>query len=206
MIPLNVPRLSVMLMTLLAAFAQASAAQAEGIEEKAAVCSACHGENGVPIDKVTPIIWGQMEGYIYLQLRDFKSGARANDLMQPVVADLTKDDLKALAAYFAAKPWPDLQQPSASKDVAAAALALNTSVGCTGCHLGEYQGDSTVPRLAGQQHEYMDKTIKEFRDRTRANNPGMSDLMLASPPDGLQAMSAYLAGLQILGSSGHGSR
>lgn len=203
---LNVPRLSVMLLTLLAAFAQAGAAQAEGIEEKAAVCSTCHGENGVPIDKVTPIIWGQMEGYIYLQLRDFKSGARANDLMQPVVADLTKDDLKALAAYFAAKPWPDLQQPSASKDVAAAAVALNTSVGCTGCHLGDYQGDSTVPRLAGQQHEYMDKTIKEFRDRTRANNPGMSDLMIASPPDGLQAMSAYLAGLQILGNSGHGSR
>ena len=204
--PLNIPRLSIMLMTLVAAVAQASAAQAEGIEEKAAVCSACHGENGVPIDNVTPIIWGQMEGYIYLQLRDFKSGARANDLMQPVVADLTKDDLKALAAYFAAKPWPDLQQPSASKDVAAAAVALNTSVGCTGCHLGDYQGDSTVPRLAGQQHEYMDKTINEFRDRSRANNPGMSDLMIASPPDGLKAMSAYLAGLQILGSTGHGSR
>jgi cytochrome c553 len=204
--PLNIPRLSIMLMTLVAAFVQASAAQAEAIEEKAAICSTCHGEKGVPIDKVTPIIWGQMEGYIYLQLRDFKSGARANDLMQAVVADLTKDDLKALAAYFAAKPWPDLQQPSASKDVAAAALALNTSVGCTGCHLGDYQGDSTVPRLAGQQHEYMDKTINEFRDRTRANNPGMSDLMIASPPDGLKAMSAYLAGLQILGSTGHGSR
>lgn len=202
----NSLRTSVMLMTLVAAFVQARAAQAEAIEEKAAVCSTCHGEKGVPIDKVTPIIWGQMEGYIYLQLRDFKSGARANDLMQAVVADLTKDDLKALAAYFAAKPWPDLQQPSASKDVAAAALALNTSVGCTGCHLGDYQGDSTVPRLAGQQHEYMDKTIKEFRARTRANNPGMSDLMIASPPDGLQAMSAYLAGLQILGSSGYGSR
>lgn len=202
----NSLRTSVMLMTLVAAFVQARAAQAEAIEEKAAVCSTCHGEKGVPIDKVTPIIWGQMEGYIYLQLRDFKSGARANDLMQAVVADLTKDDLKALAAYFAAKPWPDLQQPSASKDVAAAALALNTSVGCTGCHLGDYQGDSTVPRLAGQQHEYMDKTIKEFRARTRANNPGMSDLMIASPPDGLQAMSAYLAGLQILGNSGHGSR
>jgi cytochrome c553 len=147
-----------------------------------------------------------MEGYIYLQLRDFKSGARKNDTMQPVVADLTKDDLMALAAYFAAKPWPDLQQPSAPKDVATAAIGLNQSVGCTGCHLGEYQGDSTVPRLAGQQREYMDKTIKDFRDRSRGNNPGMSDLMNASPVDGLKAMSEYLAGLQILGGTGHGSR
>lgn len=197
---------SVFLTGVLAAASLASTAYADSIEEKAAVCSACHGEQGVPIDKVTPVIWGQMEGYIYLQLRDFKSGARKNDTMQPVVADLTKDDLKALAAYFAAKTWPDLQQPSAPKDVAAVAIGLNQSVGCTGCHLGEYQGDSTVPRLAGQQHEYMDKTIKDFRDRTRGNNPGMSDLMNASPVDGLKAISEYLAGLQILSGSGHGSR
>lgn len=197
---------SVFLTGVLAAASLASTAHADSIEEKAAVCSACHGEQGVPIDKVTPVIWGQMEGYIYLQLRDFKSGARKNDTMQPVVADLTKDDLKALAAYFAAKTWPDLQQPSAPKDVAAVAIGLNQSVGCTGCHLGEYQGDSTVPRLAGQQHEYMDKTIKDFRDRTRGNNPGMSDLMNASPVDGLKAISEYLAGLQILSGSGHGSR
>ena len=197
---------SVFLTGVLAAASLASTAYADSIEEKAAVCSACHGEQGVPIDKVTPVIWGQMEGYIYLQLRDFKSGARKNDTMQPVVADLTKDDLKALAAYFAAKTWPDLQQPSAPKDVAAVAIGLNQSVGCTGCHLGEYQGDSTVPRLAGQQREYMDKTIKDFRDRTRGNNPGMSDLMNASPVDGLKAISEYLAGLQILSGSGHGSR
>ncbi|MGE0053612.1 MAG: cytochrome c [Hyphomicrobium sp.] len=197
---------SVFLTALLAATSLVTTARADSIEEKAAVCSACHGEQGVPIDKVTPVIWGQMEGYIYLQLRDFKSGARKNDTMQPVVADLTKDDLMALAAYFAAKPWPDLQQPSAPKDVATAAIGLNQSVGCTGCHLGEYQGDSTVPRLAGQQREYMDKTIKDFRDRSRGNNPGMSDLMNASPVDGLKAMSEYLAGLQILGGTGHGSR
>ncbi len=202
----NILRASVLLTAVLAAFPQTDTARAGSIEEKAAICSACHGEQGVPIDKVTPIIWGQMEGYIYLQLRDFKSGARKNDLMQPVVADLTKDDLKALAAYFAAKPWPDLQQPSAPNDVAAAAVALNTSVGCTACHLGEYQGDSTVPRLAGQQRAYMDKTIAEFRDRSRANNPGMSDLMNASPPGDLKAISEYLAGLQILGGSGHPPR
>ena len=182
------------------------AAAADPIEEKAAVCATCHGEKGVPVDKVTPIIWGQMEGYIYLQLRDFKSGARKFETMNAVVADFTKEDMQALAAYFAAKPWPDLQQPSAAKDVAAKALAANTSVGCTGCHLGEYQGDSSVPRLAGQQKDYLDKTIKDFRERTRANNPGMSDLMNATPADDLVALSEFLAGLQIAGDSGHGSR
>ena len=169
------------------------------IAEKAAVCATCHGEKGVPIDKITPIIWGQKEGYLYLQLRDFKSGARKHDIMNAVVADFSKEDIQALAAYFTEKPWPDLQQKSAPKDVADKAIAANVSVGCTGCHLGEWQGDATVPRLAGQQRDYMDKTIEEFRERTRANNPGMSDLMNAAVPDDLAALAQYTAGLQIQG-------
>ena len=51
------------------------------------------------------------------------------------------------------------------------------SVVCTSCHLEEFQGDSSVPRLAGQEHDYLAKTMTDFRDRARANNPGMSDLM-----------------------------
>ena len=64
---------------------------------------------------------------------------------------------------------------------------------CTACHLGEYQGDGTVPRLAGQSADYMAKTIAEFRTRERANNPGMSDLMIATPEDDLAALVTYLA-------------
>ena len=177
----------------------ANAEDAKAIEDKAAVCAACHGDKGVPTDKTIPNIWGQREGYLYLQMRDFKSGARKNEQMQAVVADLEKADFQALAAYFTQKPWPDLQQPSASKDDAAKAIAANVSVACTGCHLAEWQGDGTVPRLAGQSHEYLALTTKQFRDRTRANNPGMSDLMNATPEDDLTALASYLSGLQIQG-------
>ena len=110
---------------------------------------------------------------------------------------LEKADFQALAAYFAAKPWPDLQQPSAPKVVAEKAIAANVSVACTGCHLADWQGDGTIPRLSGQQHEYLDKTTKAFRDRSRGNNPGMSDLMNATPADDLEALAHYLSGLQI---------
>ena len=56
------------------------------IEAKAKVCAACHGENGIPQLKTTPVIWGQNTGYMLLQLRDFQSGARKNDLMSPIAA------------------------------------------------------------------------------------------------------------------------
>lgn len=170
--------------------------QAQSIAEKAEICGSCHGEKGVPQEKLTPIIWGQATGYLYLQLRDFKKAARVHEIMQAIVADLEKDDMLALAEYFSAQPWPNLQQPSAADSVARQALTANSSTGCSGCHLDRYQGDgSAIPRLSGQSAEYMAKTIAEFRTRARGNNPGMSDLMKATPEADLAALTEYLAGL-----------
>jgi len=173
----------------------ATAAWAETIEDKAALCGVCHGEKGVAADHWIPIIWGQNEGYLYLQLRDFQKGARKDDRMTTIAQGLSKEDALALAAYFAAKPWPNTGAPSDSKaDVAVAMTAIN-SVVCTSCHLEEFQGDSSIPRLAGQEREYLAKTMTDFRNRTRANNPGMSDLIHTVTPDQLTAIANYLAGL-----------
>lgn len=171
-----------------------AAARAETLEEKAEMCGACHGENGVPQEKTTPVIWGQTEGYIYLQLRDYKSGDRKDDQMTPVAGLLERDDMFALAKYFSQKKWPHLAQPPAPPDVAKRAQVANGSVGCTGCHQGEYQGEGTQPRLAGQWKEYLLQSTLDFRTRKRGNNPGMSDLMLATSVDDLKALAEYLAG------------
>src|ERR671937_1955204 len=96
--------------------AMPGAASAQSIEEKAQLCAGCHGENGIPQEKTTPIIWGQYQGYLYLELRDYKSGARKNDIMTPLAQTLERDDMMALALYFSQKPWPDLQQPPAAPD------------------------------------------------------------------------------------------
>ena len=169
--------------------------QAQSIEEKVAVCAGCHGADGKPIDKSIPTIWGQQQGYLYIQLRDFKRGDRKNDIMQPIAAPMERADMLAIAEYFSKKPWPDLGQPRAPKDVSAKALSANKSVGCTGCHLDQFQGDGTVPRLSGMSREYLTKTIDDFRTRARGNNPGMTDLMLATSPDDLAALTEFLAGL-----------
>lgn len=167
------------------------------VAEKAKLCATCHGEQGVPINNQTPVIWGQDEGYIYLQLRDFKSGARKSPIMGPVAATLEKEDLLPLAAYFKQKKWPNLQQPSASNAMTKKAETAAASIGCRGCHLEHFQGDGTTARLAGQRQEYLQATMMAFRDGSRGNNPGMSDLMKTASPDDIAALSHYLAGLQI---------
>ena len=176
--------------------ALAPSVPAQTIEEKAQICGACHGENGIPQQKIMPVIWGQQQGYLYLQLRDYKSGARKNDIMSPLAQTLERDDMMALALYFSQKPWPDLQQPPAPPDVAKRAIAANVSIGCTGCHRGEYQGAGTQPRLAGQTREYLQQSMMDFRTRARGNNPGMTDLMLATAVEDIDALAQYTAGLQ----------
>jgi len=170
-------------------------ADAQSIEQKVEVCTGCHGSDGKPVEKTIPIIWGQQLGYIYIQLRDFKRGDRKNDIMQTIVSQMDRDEMLAIAEYLSKKPWPDLGQPRAPKDVATRAQRANGSVGCTGCHLDQFQGDSAIPRLAGQSRDYLAKTIAEFRTRARGNNPGMSDLMIATDPADLDALTEYLAGL-----------
>ena len=168
---------------------------ARSIEDKIQICAGCHGADGKPVDKTIPAVWGQQAGYIYIELRDFKRGDRKSNIMQPIASSMERDDMQAFAEYFSKKPWPDLGQPRAPKEITDQASSANRSVGCTGCHLDQFQGDGTVPRLADQSRDYLTKTIADFRTRARGNNPGMSDLMLATSPDDLAALAEYLAGL-----------
>jgi cytochrome c553 len=175
--------------------AGATPLHAQSIEEKVQVCAGCHGTDGKPVDKTIPTIWGQQAGYLYIELRDFKRGDRKSDIMQPIASSLERQDMLDIAEYFSGKPWPDLGQPRAPKDVSERAVSANRSVGCTGCHLDHFQGDGTVPRLAGMDKDYLLKQMTDFRTRARGNNPGMTDLMIATSPDDLAALAKYLAGL-----------
>ena len=178
-----------------ALLAGSAAAYAQSVEDRAAICGACHGLKGLPEDKSSPIIWGQNAGYLYLQFRDFQKGARTAEPMATVAKLVVKEDALALAEYFAAKPWPNIGAPAASKADADIAKAAIKSVVCTSCHLEQFQGDSSVPRLAGQEREYLYKTMIDFRDRIRNNNPGMHDLMNTITPEQIAAIASYIAGL-----------
>jgi cytochrome c553 len=186
---------SIALAILLAALPQILHAQST--EDKAQICATCHGQNGVPTQSVIPVIWGQQLGYLFIELRDFKTGARKNELMSPIAQGLDFSDLMPLAQYFSQKPWPNLGQPPAPGDVAAQAQRANASIVCTSCHQEGFKGDSVQPRLAGQNRDYLAKTMTEFRSGARANNPSMTDLMKAISESDIAALASYIAALQL---------
>ncbi len=186
--------ISVATMTALLIAMTSGSAQGEDIAEKAKLCATCHGEDGRPKEADTPIIWGQHTGYLYIELRDYKSGLRKNDKMSVIAADLSKEDMMALAQYFSEKPWPLLDTSATDADAAAGERIASAGM-CKECHLDGYVGTSTVPRISGQSPTYLETTLLDFKTRKRANNPDKSTLLASFSDDELKTMARYLAGI-----------
>jgi cytochrome c553 len=72
-------------------------------KEKSKVCAACHGENGVSVAPDFPKLAGQYNDYLVRALSDYKSGVRKNPIMAGQVANLKKEDIAVLAAYFSSQ-------------------------------------------------------------------------------------------------------
>jgi cytochrome c553 len=66
----------------------------------ASACQQCHGKDGVGLTDVYPTISGQHADYLEHAMESYRSGARKNGLMEPVIAQLTSEDVKALAEFF----------------------------------------------------------------------------------------------------------
>ncbi|MFI4929253.1 MAG: cytochrome P460 family protein [Burkholderiales bacterium] len=92
-------------LTLIAAASGALAADAGAGKAKVeAVCSACHGLNGVSVADAIPNLAGQKVAYLEGQLKALKDGSRKHQVMGPIAAQLSADDIGNVAAYFASLP------------------------------------------------------------------------------------------------------
>ena len=72
------------------------------------VCLACHGTNGVGITPDYPTLSGQHRDYLVRSLLDYQRGGRKNAIMAGMSANLTSDDIEALATFYAGQK-PALQ-------------------------------------------------------------------------------------------------
>ncbi len=75
-------------------------------QKKAATCVACHGEDGLGTAPEFPILAGQYASYLEQALLQYKDGSRKNAIMAGFAAGLSEQDIKDLAAYYAALDSP----------------------------------------------------------------------------------------------------
>ncbi len=192
---------------------------AEGAKSKAdpakgkiiaeSICVACHGADGNSMTPANPHLAGQIEPYIYKQLSNFKSvdgkpAVRNNAIMAGMVAALSDEDMRNVAAWFASQKL----NPAVAKDESKIALGQRLwrqgdfkkgVPACAGCHGPAGAGlPAQYPRLAGQYAEYTEAQLKAFRVEERANDPEKMMRMIAAKLSDveIQAVSEYAAGLR----------
>jgi len=174
------------------ALAIVPASAADELETRLAACNVCHGQNGQPIDKSIPIIWGQTTAYMTKQLHDYRSEDRPNPVMSPLAGTIKPEEWRKVASYFAAKPWPAKQ---ASSGPAPAAPPEQKIAVCRICHQPNFEGGLPAPRLAGQSYEYLVASMQSFADDKRTNSQDMQQLMKMLTAEERDAIAKYLAAL-----------
>jgi cytochrome c553 len=168
---------------------------ADEMPAKAATCLACHGVNGNSTMPGVPSLAAQNARYIYLQLRDYQEGRRDNPMMSPMAADLTRPEMQELANYFS-------QQKLSSKgfkadpDKVKKGIAKADETLCAMCHLGEFKGQNEIPKVAGQNFDYVVSMLKAFKAKTRTNDAGnMTSVASTLSDEDIENLGHYIAGL-----------
>jgi len=164
-------------------------------------CSLCHGMDGESASPVFPRLAAQHPEYMAKQLKDFREGRRKGT-MNEMAVDLKDDEINGLANYFGAKPAKSKRASEA--DLAAVGKYVydkgNKFTGvasCASCHGPKAYGTVQLPRLAGQNSQYLETQLKEFNQRARTNDNAVMH-SIASKLTELEtvAVSLYIAGLE----------
>jgi len=158
-------------------------------EQSAAACAGCHGGKGQSKNSQWPNLAAQQGAYLINQLNAFKTGDRANPMMQAMAANLTDADMANLAAYFSSLP-----AVTAGGDDTLAKAGQEKAAMCLGCHGQKGEGRGAVPRLAGQHPDYLANQLQNFKQGIRKSGPMQAVAGNLSDTD-MKELAAFFAAM-----------
>lgn len=168
------------------------------------ICAACHGEDGNSTAPMYPRLAGLAREYLAKQLTEFMSGKRKNDMMATAIASLRPEDVTSLSHYYSDLRFkPDILQDGKLNEEGELLFFLgNETTGvpaCTGCHGLNGEGIATVPRLTGQNSEYLLSQLKNFNIGIRANDPNrfMQEIAQRMTEQEMKAVAQYISGIEL---------
>ena len=177
------------------AYARNVFADAAAGRQKAEVCVACHGPGGNSANPAVPTLAGQPQQFIVTQLFMFREGKRKDAQMSPFAANLSNADLNDLAAYFSAQPHAPPAHVTTPEKIAAG-RRIAEQHNCVACHAATLMGQQHIPRLAGQQAEYLRTQLHGFKASTRFDMDGnMTSAAQALTDADIEVLADYLSGL-----------
>jgi cytochrome c553 len=172
-----------------------TAADIEAGKKKAEVCAACHGPDGNAVIAGTPSLAGQPSMFTHWQLIKFRDGRRKDPQMAPFAVSLSDADMADLAAYYQAQS-PRPRSTPTDPEKAAAGRQLAALHHCSSCHRPDLTGQQQVPRLAGQDFDYLLKLLRGFKAQTASDLEGtMTSAAQPLSQDDIVNLVHYLASL-----------
>lgn len=127
-------------------------------------CHRCHNRDGISDDPDIPSIAGQRATYIYKQMHDFANDVRVEEDMAKVAKKMTEEDMAHVGAWYASLERPEKLggQPLLVVKV------------CDSCHDAEVVEENNhievAPIIAGQVREYLERSIRSFKQMERSND------------------------------------
>lgn len=181
---------------------------ADAGQQKAAVCSACHGPQGNSANPEWPKLAGQHAGYLVEQLHNFKlpqqESSRFNAIMYGQAQALSDEDMKDVAAYFAAQTMqPGAADPKLVENgerIYKGGVAERGVPACIACHSPSGDGNAAAryPKIGGQHAAYVVNQLKAYAAGERSSDPNqmMRNVAGALTEEEMQAVASYVQGLQ----------
>lgn len=203
--------------TLMGSLALSFAADPAAGKGKTAACGGCHGADGNSVAPTFPRLAGQNMRYLKNQLSAFKSGARENEMMQPMAANLSEKDMEDISAYYAAQEQifstDDEQYLDEDEDIEVTDELIaagkkfyrggNTKSGaaaCTGCHGPDGSGNEPAgfPMVKGQYALVIAKALRDFKSGQRSSDTSTMMPMIAKKmtDEEINAVASYISSMR----------
>ncbi len=179
---------------------------AEAGQAKSVTCAACHGPDGNSVNPQWPSIAGQNAPYTVKQLQAYKDGSRAHVLMTAQAVALSDQDMRDLAAFYAAQVITPKTVADAGTIEKGEALYRGGSVesgvaACSACHGPAGRGNpaAAYPLLKGQHATYTATQLRAYADGQRRSDGTtrvMRQIAARMESEDIDALASYIQGLK----------
>jgi len=124
-----------------------------------AVCSGCHGAQGVAADPATPNLAGQDFNYLVASIKAYRS-TRKREKMRLYITGLGDADIRNIAAFYTVQKSRPAER--------AQTMVRDLTEKCDRCHgAGVEVPGMPVPKLHGQDRDYLMMALRAYRDDRR---------------------------------------
>jgi len=160
----------------------------------ATFCANCHGDAGLSRYPEVPNLAKQHPEYILHQIDAFVTGKRKNEFMEKLMRVLNEREKASIALAYASAPAATATPNPGPRAAQGGDFYKRL---CAQCHQANAHGTESIPRLAGQQPEYLRITLRRYLNMSgERNHPPMTAAVKQLGDQNIDAVADYLSSLK----------